>query len=68
MSLADLLVRVGEELWRALERRAERQRAAKAWAERPAPVRACPRCGEVAYTPGLSQCPKCGAPIDLPLR
>lgn len=40
----------------------QRQRAASArWAQTPAPVRACPSCREVAYTPGQLACTKCGA-------
>lgn len=43
-------------------REVQRKRAAaEAWARRPAPVRACKRCGEAAYTPGLASCTKCGA-------
>jgi hypothetical protein len=49
---------------KALVRRGrEAERAAKQWAETPAPVRACPRCREVSYTPGQTTCAKCGAPL-----
>lgn len=40
-----------------------KQRAAKAWAETKASVRACHRCREIAYTPGQTVCTKCGATL-----
>jgi hypothetical protein len=59
------LVLVGEvaydlarDAWRERKRR---KAAAKAWAEQPAPVRACPSCREVAYTPGQLSCLRCGS-------
>jgi hypothetical protein len=36
--------------------------AAKTYAETPAPVRACPKCREVYYSPApAAYCTKCGA-------
>lgn len=51
------------ELKALVRRRREAERAAKQWAETQAPVRACPRCREVSYTPGQTTCHKCGAPL-----
>lgn len=46
-----------------LRERARRNAAAKAWAETPAPIRACPKCNEIAYTPGQVRCCRCGAAL-----
>ena len=49
--------------------RRAKQRAA-AWANAPAPVRACPACHEVSYLPpsvGQLRCLKCGAAMK-PLK
>lgn len=43
------------------EARLAKQKAARAWAETPAPIRACFRCQEIAYLPGQVACNKCGA-------
>jgi hypothetical protein len=55
-------VEFGSELWREWRReRAKARAAAKQWAETPAPVRGCPRCREIAYSPGQTACAKCSA-------
>lgn len=51
------------ELKALVRRRREAERAAKQWAETPALARGCPRCREVAYTPGQTTCHKCGASL-----
>jgi hypothetical protein len=56
--IAELAYDLAREAWRDRKRK---QAAAKAWAERPAPIRGCPRCGEIAYTPGQVACGRCGA-------
>ena len=63
LAIARFAFELGSELWREWRRDAARERAAKQWAETPAPVRGCPRCREIAYTPGQTTCHKCGAPL-----
>lgn len=58
--LLDLAVDLAVDKLREIQRK---RGAAKAWAQTPAPVRACPQCGEVAYTPGQTHCTKCGTPL-----
>jgi hypothetical protein len=53
----------GSELWREHRRAKRKQREADAWANTPAPVRACPKCREVAYVPRQTGCTKCGAAL-----
>lgn len=60
MNWARLALEVGSELWR--EWRAERRarKAKEAWAKTLAPIRGCPQCREIAFTPGQVSCNKCG--------
>jgi hypothetical protein len=55
---AALAWELGSEFWRE---RQKKRKAAAEWAARPAPIRACFRCKEIAYTPGQVECAKCGA-------
>lgn len=60
---AGLAVAERVEAWQA-KRRARRiaeRRAREQWAQTRATIRACPRCHEIAYTPGQVACSKCGA-------
>jgi len=52
---------LGSELWHEHRREQARQRARDAWANTPAPIRACARCSEIAYTPGQVACNRCGS-------
>ena len=63
MSWTRLLFEVASELWRERQQEKARQRAAEAWANAPAHVRACLACGEIAYTPGQTRCDRCGAEL-----
>lgn len=49
---------VGVELWRRWK---QDEAKARAWTQTPAAVRSCPRCNEIAFTPGQVTCTKCGA-------
>lgn len=55
--LGELAYDLAAEAWRDRKRR---QAEAKAWAERPAPIRGCSRCNEIAFTPGQVACGRCG--------
>ena len=59
-----LAAEIGAELWQEWRRDRARAKAAQQWAETPASVRACPRCREVAYTPGQAHCTKCGSALN----
>jgi hypothetical protein len=41
--------------------RVAKKRAQDHWSKAPAVIRGCPRCHEIAYTPGQVACNKCGA-------
>lgn len=50
--------------WRQERRRARNAQVARdAWANTPVPVRGCPKCREIAYTPRQTHCNKCGAQL-----
>lgn len=51
-----------EILHEELKKRRERKR----WPKTGTAVRGCPRCREIAYTPGQTLCNKCGAPLERP--
>jgi len=53
-------VEIGAELWREHRRAKAAERAQRAWAETPAPVRSCAHCGHLAYQPGQTRCYRCG--------
>lgn len=60
MNWARLAFEVGSELWREWRRKRAADERAKEWAETPAPIRACFRCREIAYTPRQVSCNRCG--------
>jgi hypothetical protein len=60
-SLSRLLAELRYDLSReALQNRKRRREAQKEWANTPAPTRSCPKCKEIAFTPGQVACAKCG--------
>lgn len=61
MNWAQLIIEIGSELWRERKRKKAADRAAREWAEKPAAIRACRRCNEIAFTPGQVACTKCGS-------
>jgi uncharacterized paraquat-inducible protein A len=60
VTAARLAYELGNELWREHQRAKAKERAAQQWANTPASVRACVRCGELAYQPGQVRCFRCG--------
>lgn len=52
---------VGVELWQTWRSKQKEKARAKIVAETPAVIRGCPRCNEIAFTPGQVTCTKCGA-------
>lgn len=60
MNWARLAFEIGSELLHEWRRKRAAAKAARAWAERTSPMRACPYCREIAYTPGQTACFKCG--------
>jgi hypothetical protein len=63
MSIARLLYELGHEVVVEWLRGRREAKTARAWAAGPAAIRGCPRCRAIAYTPGLTVCPKCGAAL-----
>lgn len=56
MTPLELLMGLAVGLW-------ARWRRLRLWPTRAAVPRACPRCREIAYTPGQERCNKCGAAL-----
>jgi hypothetical protein len=61
MSLRLLLSEVAVELLTGWLEERRRKRLARAHAETPVTPQACPKCLEIAYSPGQARCFKCGA-------
>lgn len=58
--VARLAYEVGSELWRENQRAKAKERADQQRANTPVTVRACVRCGELAYQPDQVRCFRCG--------
>lgn len=55
------VIGLGAALWKDWRAYRREQARAKVVAETPAIIRGCPRCKEIAFTPGQVTCTKCGA-------